>query len=98
MFVKWNRKPRKCQLFGKRGAFLISASLVESFRDNGRVKQRYIKHLASIREGFSQGKDCAAQHWQKQFWEDAQKAQDNLDLPASQREKIERALMLRVLR
>ena len=80
MFVRWKR--RKC---GKDRPYdnYIDAVLVESYRDDGKVKQRFLKHLASIPDdpGFS---------WL--LWKEVSKRLNEMNLDKADRDKIEKMI------
>jgi len=87
MFVRWKRRKLK-----KRGpdwqvGYALSAVLVQSERVDGKVRQRFVKHLGSIKDwGLT---------WQGPrlgFWETAEKALDELDLDPATRQRIEAKL------
>lgn len=91
MYVRWQRKQRADS--DGYGA-LLTATLVESRRINGKPRQRSIAYLGSIREGKIER--VLSHHGY--FWRDATKRLDLLDMTRGQRDKIETALVSRVRR
>jgi hypothetical protein len=94
MFVRWKRRLRRPKTTALRhypAEYSLYAVLVESERQHGKPRQRFIAHLASIREGY-----LDTPTHQSAFWRDAQAALDALDLTAGVRELLEAALALRV--
>ena len=91
MYVRWQRKRR----VDKDGwGALLTATLVESRRIDGKPRQHSIAYLGSIREGLIER--GLSRHGY--FWRDATERLDQLDMTHGQREKIETALALRVRR
>ena len=91
MYVRWQRK-RRADSDGW-GA-LLTATLVESRRINGKPRQRSIAYLGSIREGKIER--VLSHHGF--FWRKATTRLDQLDITRGQRDKIETALASRVRR
>ena len=91
MYVRWQRKQR----VDKNGyGALLTATLVESRRIDGKPRQRSIAYLGSIREGLIER--TLSHHGY--FWRDATRRLDQLDMTRGQRDKIETALASRVRR
>ena len=87
MFVRW--KQRKQTRGYQKGQNSRYAVLVESYRDEqGRPRQRYIKHLGTITEGY----ETVGGH-PIGFWKTADAALDTLDLTPQEREGIEAGLL-----
>jgi hypothetical protein len=69
------------------GKFLLMASLVRSERRGGKVRQRLLAYLGSVRE------DCLSELWmQDLFWTRAAARLDALALDRAERDRIEEAL------
>lgn len=89
MFVRW--KKRKCT--GRhRSEFInynLDAVLVENYREDGKVKQRFIKHLGSFG-------DNGSPHEKGYFWDQVTKRLDNMNLDEPERSKIEQSILKRV--
>jgi len=50
MYIRWKKKYRKRRRHESSTRSTLSAVLVESVREHGKVKQKFILHLGSIRE------------------------------------------------
>jgi hypothetical protein len=91
MYVRWQRKQR----VDKDGyGALLTATLVESRRIDGKPRQRSISYLGSIREGLIE--HTLSRH--DYFWRDATSRLNQLNMTRGQRDKIETALASRVRR
>lgn len=92
MFVRWKRRKLKKRLGYSPGmsgdpseaCFTLSAVLVRSERMGGKVRQRFVKHLGTIKDW-----GLTIEGHRLGFWERAEKALDSLDLDSDTRERIE---------
>jgi hypothetical protein len=89
MFMRWKKR----LLLRPPGGQALSAQLVRSERVEGRPRQRFVAYLGTvhvnwIERGFHR----------KLFWRGADQRLANLDLPAAERARVERALQATVPR
>lgn len=80
MYVRWKKRKQKD------GTNMLDAVLVESYREGNKVKQRFIKNLASICAEISH-EDLKYGITESNFMDTVRWRLDELDL--SEREKIE---------
>ena len=80
MFIRW--KKRKCSK-DRSYKYYLDVTLVENSRDDGKVKQRFIKHLASI-------PDDKGISWL--LWMKASRRLDEMNLEKATRNTIERSI------
>ena len=90
MFVRWKTSIRKTRW---RSDILLSAVLVESRREGGRPRQKFIRHLGSVRQS-SLGLVLAT----GSFWKRVDQSLGALDLSPEERRAIEARIALRVPR
>lgn len=95
MFIRWKRKAHKPKKDYQNGGYithyLLYAQLLESYREDGKPRQRVIKHLGGFKEHLRE-----LAHIRLYFWQDASKKLDELSLDGLEREKIEQQLALKV--
>jgi len=95
MFIRWKRRKLKKRAGYSPGApwdpnhqgYALSAVLVQSERVDGKVRQRFVKHLGSIKDW-----GLTTQGHRLGFWQTAEKALDSLDLDPATRQRIEAKL------
>ena len=84
----WEKRSPPSGVNGK--GIHLEAMLVESYQDNGSVKQRRIEYLGSIREKFLTSKVCNMREFHKGlFWTTVDKKLDHLRLTPSLRKQVE---------
>lgn len=87
MFVRWKRRKRT-KRNRDTGKVVFSAVLVESYREDGKPRQRHIRYLASVRPEYA-----TAHAWRVLFWRNADWHLDDLGLKGSERTAIEAKLL-----
>jgi hypothetical protein len=88
MHVKWEKQSPPNGINGK--GINLKALLVESYQDNGSVKQRLVEHLGAIEEKFLASKVRNMREFhQGLFWTAVDKKLDRLRLDSRQRNRIE---------
>ena len=75
MYIRWKKKYRKKRWHDNTSRYTLSAVLVESMREYGKVKQKFILHLASIR-----GERIEISIHRSIFWRKVSQKLKNLDL------------------
>jgi hypothetical protein len=94
MFVRWKRYARKREKYRKdEPRTLLVATLVQSERRDGKPRHKLVAYLGSIRE-----ERMEEERTKKWFWQAADRALEELALPAAERQRIEEALASRVRR
>jgi hypothetical protein len=68
MFIRWNRKPLAQSNPLEVMRYSLHAAIMESYREDGKPRQRFIKHLAAIQEDHLED-----QAHKKRFWEQVEK-------------------------
>jgi hypothetical protein len=92
MFVRWAVRKR----VRRGGSPLLTASLVESRRIDGKPRHRFVGYLGSIRVDYIDN-PISVLH-RARFWDWAEATLDDLNLPADVRARIEATLESRVPR
>jgi hypothetical protein len=92
MFIRWNRKTLAQSNPLEVIRYSLHAAIMESYREDGKPKQRFIKHLAAIQEDHLENQSHI-----KRFWEQVDKQMKGINratkarLMASIEKKIRRA-------
>ena len=89
MYVRWQRRTRKqgSRIHNHAIPVLVTATLVESRRIDGKPRQHHVAYLGGIRDTEIQHDGC-----RDRFWEGAEAKLAALNLPESERVRIEAAL------
>ena len=83
MYIRWKKRKQKD------GTNRLDAVLVESYREGNKIKQRFIKYLASINPDHSYEKAINYDVAKYDFLNHVKYKLNKLDLDSSEREKIE---------
>jgi len=81
MFIRWKKKKRVKKYSGD--GVTLSAYLVESQRDNGKIKQKIILYLGSIRSDH-----IKSTHRKEKFWEAIIKNLNETEIPERDRNNL----------
>ena len=87
MFIKWQTRERRTSA-GHLGN-LLTCSLVESYRLNGKPRQRVLAYLGGVRDALHTNHRIA-------FWHNVRYRLDKLDIAPDTRAKIEADIAARV--
>jgi hypothetical protein len=80
MFIRWNRKPLAQSNPLEVMRYSLHAAIMESYREDGKPKQRFIKHLAAIQEDHLEDQSHI-----KRFWEQVKKQLKEYDRSTRER-------------
>ena len=74
MFIRWNRKPLAQSNPLEVMRYSLHAAIMESYRKDGKPRQRFIKHLAAIQEDHLEDQGHI-----KRFWDQVDRQMKGID-------------------